>query len=299
MSTALNIDHFSTLISNAADEARCISRPTLPRFTEISVIQDHQHSIDWVQLGAGPSICFSRNTLSELLMYLGSPGANPQTRVLTSIRKGIFSLGGDLQLFRQCISTGSREELCRYGEDAVSAIWHSVSGGESPEVITISIANGEAQGGGFEAALACHVFIAERGARFGFPEGLFGLFPGMGAEILLSARVGPAMAKRIIGSARQYSAEELFGLGVVDFLAEPGMGREAAVAMTRARSCSGLTDLRIRFQAIKRDALVDTVHRWVDQALGLSAKHLAVIDYILAAQRKLVTSKPTVRLLAS
>jgi len=45
---------------------------------------------------------------------------------------------------------------------------------------TISLAQGDALGGGFEAALSCSVIIAERRARFGFPEVMFNLFPGMG-----------------------------------------------------------------------------------------------------------------------
>jgi DSF synthase len=38
----------------------------------------------------------------------------------------------------------------------------------------------DALGGGFESLLSFNIIIAERGAKFGFPENIFGLFPGMG-----------------------------------------------------------------------------------------------------------------------
>jgi molybdopterin-guanine dinucleotide biosynthesis protein A len=40
---------------------------------------------------------------------------------------------------------------------------------------------GDALGGGFESLLSFDIIIAEKGTKFGFPEQLFGLFPGMGA----------------------------------------------------------------------------------------------------------------------
>ena len=45
---------------------------------------------------------------------------------------------------------------------------------------TISLVQGDALGGGFEAALAGDVVIAEKSAQFGFPEVMFNLFPGNG-----------------------------------------------------------------------------------------------------------------------
>ena len=49
---------------------------------------------------------------------------------------------------------------------------------------------GECLGGGFEAALSSDVIVAEKSARFGFPEILFNLFPGMGAYSFLERKIG-------------------------------------------------------------------------------------------------------------
>src|SRR3546814_15871258 len=59
------------------------------------------------------------------------------------------------------------------------------------------------------------------------PEIMFGLFPGMGAHALLSRKVGTAMADRLIVSNETYSAEEMYALGIVHQLAEPGDGLAA------------------------------------------------------------------------
>ena len=57
-------------------------------------------------------------------------------------------------------------------------------------LIHYAIKRPEHLGGGFEAALSSQVLIAERSARFGFPEIMFNLFPGMGAYSLISRRIG-------------------------------------------------------------------------------------------------------------
>jgi len=48
------------------------------------------------------------------------------------------------------------------------------------DAMSIAMIEGTALGGGFEAALAHHFVLAQKGAEFGFPEIAFNLFPGMG-----------------------------------------------------------------------------------------------------------------------
>ena len=50
--------------------------------------------------------------------------------------------------------------------------------------------------------LSFNVIIAERQAKFGFPEAMFGLFPGMGAYSLVARRVGAALAEEMMLSGR-------------------------------------------------------------------------------------------------
>ena len=95
-------------------------------------------------------------------------------------------------------------------------------------MITIGLAQGDALGGGFESLLSFNVIIAERNAKFGFPETMFGLFPGMGAYSLVSRRVGAAFAEEMMLTGRIYSAEEMQEVGLVHLVVDPGQGIEAA-----------------------------------------------------------------------
>jgi DSF synthase len=99
--------------------------------------------------------------------------------VLGSRFPGVFNLGGDLEMFARCIENQDRETLRQYSHlcvDIVDRVWHC----NDMPVINIGLAQGDALGGGFEALMCFDVIIAERQARFGLPEVLFGLFPRHG-----------------------------------------------------------------------------------------------------------------------
>ncbi len=127
------------------------------------------------------------------------------------------------------IREGDRDGLFDYARTCIDILHASATGYGLP-ITTIALVQGEALGGGFEAALSANILIAERGARFGFPETVFGLFPGMGAFSFLARRVAPALAKRIIVSGKVYTAEELYQLGIVDQVVADGEGEESVRA---------------------------------------------------------------------
>ena len=130
-------------------------------------------------------------------------------QVFASDVPGIFSLGGDLRLFRRYICARDRAALRAYALSCVDIVHDNATGYGLP-ITTISLVQGDALGGGFEAALAAHVVVAERQCKMGLPEILFNLFPGMGAAQLLARRLPPARAEAFISSGQTYDAEELF-----------------------------------------------------------------------------------------
>ena len=135
--------------------------------------------------------------------------------ILASARPGVFMLGGDLELFAQAIERQDRETLRRYGRICVDIV-HSLFNNFAQPLTTIALVEGACLGGGFEAALTCDLIIAERQARFGFPEIRFNLFPGMGAVSLLERRIGRISAMRLLEGGALYSADEMYDMGVVD-----------------------------------------------------------------------------------
>ncbi|MCX7309749.1 MAG: crotonase/enoyl-CoA hydratase family protein, partial [Afipia sp.] len=146
--------------------------------------------------------------------------------VLGSRTPGVFNLGGDLDYFLARIRERDRQALVAYGESCVRVLHRNLNTLGLP-MITIGLAQGDAFGGGFETLLSFNVIIAERTAKFGFPESLFGLFPGMGAYSLLSRRIGAADAEEMMLSGRTYTANEMKDAGLVHAVVEPGQGIDA------------------------------------------------------------------------
>ena len=213
--------------------------------------------------------------------------------VLGSRFPGVFSLGGDLDLFSAHIRNGDRDALVRYGRACVHILHRNMMSLERP-IITIGLVEGDALGGGFEALLSFNVVIAERGTSFGLPETLFGLFPGMGAHCFLSRRLGAARAEQMILSGRTYSAEELYDLGLVHGLADRGRGRaevEGYIRQNRRRH-SGHCAIYEASRSVNPLALGEleaVVDLWADAALRLSEADLKLMGRLVGAQTRLLT----------
>src|SRR5439155_9851220 len=148
---------------------------------------------------------------------------------------------------------------------------------------TISLVQGDALGGGFEAALASTVLIAEESSRMGFPEVLFNLFPGMGAYSFLKRKVGRRLAEELIASGNIYPAQQLYDLGIVDVITADGTGEAAVYSYIQKHSRSG--NGRRAFEQVCRE--VDPVTReeldrradtWVDSALKLEGRDIRLMD---------------------
>jgi len=190
---------------------------------------DHSAAVAWVDLTpmAPPHVSLQLlHELSALSSRIreGRYGV-VRYKILSSSLPSIFSLGGDLELFLRSINSQDRSALCGYGRAAIDEVWANVTGCGAGNLTSVAIVEGEAQGGGFEAALSCHLIVAEEGTSFGFPESLFGLFPGMGAAHLLAVRTDKAVATRLISNSHRYSAEFLKDIGVIDYVVPKGTAR--------------------------------------------------------------------------
>jgi len=229
----------------------------------------------------------------EDIDFAVSSGAIPiRYLVLGSHAPGVFSLGGDLDLFARLIRTQDRDALAHYGRACVRILHRNMRSLDHP-IVTIGLVQGDALGGGFEALLSFNVVIAERGASFGLPETLFGLFPGMGAHCFLSRRLGAARAEQMILSGRTYSAEELYDLGLVHGLAERGEGRRMVEDYIRAnqRRHSAHCAIYEASRAVNPLPLAEleaVVDLWADAALRLREADLKMMRRLVGAQVRLL-----------
>lgn len=211
-------------------------------------------------------------------------------QVVASNIPGIFNLGGDLEYISSLIRDKDRANLIAFGRDCIELVYQTAVSYHLP-VTTISLVQGTALGGGFEAALAANVLVAERGTKMGLPEVMFNMFPGMGAYHLLARRIPPVAAERMIQSGRTYTAEELYDRGIVDVLAEPGDGENAVwdYIKRQRRQSHGEWGLRRVVEAtnptLRLEDLIASIDIWADTALALSEADLKHMDFLIRAQK--------------
>ncbi len=226
----------------------------------------------------------------EALFAVPADGGQPAVGhlVLSSLMPGIFNLGGDLSLFLDLIEQRDRPGLTRYAHHCADG-QHRIATNFGLPISTVALVQGDALGGGFEAALANDVIIAERSAKFGLPEVLFNLFPGMGAYSFLARRIGSIEAERMILSGRIYSAEELAAMGVVDAVVDDGAGPAAVydhlVAFNRiGRTRQAVLQARRIVNPVTREELIRIADVWVETALMLSSRDLRRMRHLAMAQ---------------
>jgi DSF synthase len=270
-------------------------------YTELDASVAQEDGALWCYMKPRERPSFTRQLLADLsrlqklitdLFADTDDGGAPFTHLVFGSREpGVFNLGGDLTLFSQRIMQHDRAGLLNYANACVDVAFANHDG-YGNRIMTVALVQGDALGGGFEAALSCDLIVAERQAKFGLPEILFNLFPGMGAYSFLSRRVGARKAEELILSGRVHTAEEMHGLGIVDILAENGGGERAVrehIARNRAKhnAHSAVCKVRRRVNPVTIAELRDVTELWVDAALHLTEQDLRKMAKLAAAQARL------------
>jgi DSF synthase len=210
--------------------------------------------------------------------------------VWTSGAAGAFSLGGDLGFFTRSIRAGDRTSLTAYAYRCIDVLCDNYYALDLP-ILTVALVKGDAMGGGLESMLTNDIVIAERDTRFGLPEILFNLFPGMGGFSFLKRRLGERQARQLIEDGCTRSAEELHAMGLIDIVCEPGQG-EAALdrfVAENARRFSMLRTLRRacrRVDPVGRQELLAIVDLWLDLAMELGPTDLRRMDTLARLQER-------------
>lgn len=266
--------------------------------SELDVLYDDASATLWTYMNPAGRPSFTPTMLEDFEDWqnLIESGFGPDKvplryLVLGSRSPDVFCFGGDLDLFQHLIRQRDRAGLVRYGHRCCAILDRNIRTLDIP-MLTIGLVQGTALGGGFEALLSFDYIIAERHATFGLPEIMFGLYPGMGAHALLTRKLGAAMADRLIVSNETYTAEQMYDLGLVHAIAEPGDGVNAVRDFIKKseRRHSGLVGAR---RATKRvwqldvQELNDITEMWADTALKLSDSDLKVMNRLVAAQARL------------
>jgi len=270
---------------------------------QIEVEYEEENSTLYWWMKPNPRPCFNSAFLNEVELFESRlekhqgwmQHAGRQCKVENAVFgsrvPGVFNLGGDLSMFIQAILRKDRKTLTGYGELCVDNMFRRVRG-FGADVVTYSLVQGKAFGGGFECALASEFIVAERSATMSFPEVLFNMFPGMGALSLLGRKIGLRKAEEIIMSAQVYSAKQMYDFGVVDEVTEDGAGLDVVRAMIRARqrrrnSYRAMSIAKREFQPISHTEMKAIVSVWVEAAMRLENRDLRMMARLVRAQDKL------------
>ena len=269
------------------------STPKQNAYTQLTIQHEEEYGLAWYHMHAMPRPCFTPVLLDEIRasldeMDLSAKHGDVQYLVLASDVPNVFNFGGDLSLFVQFIRNQNREGLLHYAMACVEVLYRNCNG-FGKNIATLSLVQGDALGGGFEAAISSDVLIAERSAKMGFPEILFNLFPGMGAYSFLSRKIGAKQAEKMILGGCLYSAEELYNMGVVDILAEDGQGEMAVYDYIEKESKrqNGVRSFRAAQKCcnpVTYKELTDITEVWVDAALRLKERNLRMMERLVKRQ---------------
>ena len=150
----------------------------------------------------------------------------------SSLRRG-FSAGADLRELHRAnaaaqergASDGERAVLVRGFLDRIHGVMNAI---DRAPFTTIAAVHGVVFGGGFELALACDLIVADRTARFCFPELRLGLIPGFGGIPRLRRAVGAAVTRDLFLTGRSLGAARAHEIGLASQLASAGQADAVA-----------------------------------------------------------------------
>ncbi|MBR0751819.1 enoyl-CoA hydratase/isomerase family protein [Bradyrhizobium jicamae] len=168
----------------------------------------------------------SANTLSaDLLEELDAvvtalENQRPAGLVIRSAKASGFIAGADVNEFR-----GATDP--RTVETAIGRAHAVIDRLEALRVPSVAVIHGFCLGGGLEVALACQMRIAIDDARFGFPEVMLGLHPGLGGTVRFTQLVNPMQAMTMMLTGKTIDARRAKALGLVDAVAQERHVRNA------------------------------------------------------------------------
>src|SRR5258708_13248443 len=152
-------------------------------FTGKTLRWEWREGIVELSLDKAPANEIGTAMLVELEKFVSAFGAlAPLTSVciVASARKAVFSAGGDLrELYATAAAVPEKDRPTgvRAFLERIHAVLNVI---DAAPFVTIAAVHGACLGGGLELALPCDMIIADKMARFAFPELPLGFIPGFG-----------------------------------------------------------------------------------------------------------------------
>ena len=197
----------------------------------------------WIELELHREPCneigsASLDALEQFVDWLGTERGSARAIVVHSSIAAGFSAGADLrELYERMRRTADVDRAA--GVRAFLERIHQVLDAiDASPIPVIAAVHGVVFGGGFELALACDVIVADRSARFAFPELRLGLIPGFGGIPRLKRSVGSNVVQDLLLTGRSLNAAKALEIGLVSQVA--GAGQALTLARDLARQIGKL-----------------------------------------------------------
>ncbi|MFY9681541.1 MAG: enoyl-CoA hydratase/isomerase family protein [Candidatus Sulfotelmatobacter sp.] len=172
-------------------------------------------------------------TLDELENFaaaLESMQAEAHSLIIYSEMKPGFCAGADLRELYQRAQAMEKAEAAKGVRDFLQRIHRVLNQIDAAPLTTIAAVHGVTFGGGFELALACDLIVADKMARFCFPELRLGLIPGFGGIPRLKRDLGNAVVRDLLLTGRSINATKAQQIGLVSQVVSEGEALRAARA---------------------------------------------------------------------
>jgi len=208
----------------ASYRGSCLAYSVADDIVEVELFKEPCNEIGTTMLGELEQVA--------TLVRGGAMGA--KALVWSSTAKRGFCAGADLRELHAGIVT-------RHGEGAsklamalevrgfIDRIHDVFDTFDTAPLVTVGSIHGFCFGGGFELALTCDVLVADKSARFAFPELRLGLVPGFGGIPRLKRDLGNAIVRDLLLTGRSMSATRAHEVGLVSQL----VGRGEALGVAR------------------------------------------------------------------
>lgn len=192
-----------------------------------------QDGVIEVALDRAPCNEIGSSTLEDLEKLAGAlPAMTRESHALImySKQKAGFCAGADLRELYNRGKGMAKAEAAKGVRDFLERIHAALNAIDATPLTTIAAVHGVTFGGGFELALVCDMIIADKMARFCFPELRLGLIPGFGGIPRLKRDLGNAVVRDLLLTGRSFNATKAQQIGLVSQLTGEGEALRVARA---------------------------------------------------------------------
>jgi enoyl-CoA hydratase len=142
--------------------------------------------------------------------------------IIHSTLTGGFCAGADLRELYRRAEPMERNAAVAGVRDFLVRMHRVMNTIDAAPLTTIAAVHGVTFGGGFELALVCDLIIADKMARFCFPELRLGLIPGFGGIPRLKRDLGNGVVRDLILTGRSFNAVKAQQIGLVSQVVAEG-----------------------------------------------------------------------------